>query len=190
MTLRRQIGAKGFTLIELVVTITVAAVLMTLAAPSFVSFQKNSQLTAAANSFLAAATAARAEAMKRQLNAFVRPNSNNDWTTGWNSYVDGDWDTLGTSSVDIQISKSLPLPSTVTVSNDTTPSDATSHNIMFTGAGFMAIAAAAALPAPNSKAAVSFYNGTDTRIVIMEASGRMRVCNPASDTTCSAANTF
>ena len=48
----------GFTLIELMVTIALAAVLMTIAAPSFVQYQRNSELTSLTNSLLAAINAA------------------------------------------------------------------------------------------------------------------------------------
>ena len=113
---------NGFTLIELMVTIAIAAILLLVAAPSFVTYRQNSQLTAAANTFLANAFAARAEAMKRQLNVFVRP-AGADWSAGWTSYVDGDWDNFNnTPGVDITLSTQGPLTQ-VTISNDTTPSD-------------------------------------------------------------------
>ena len=179
-------GARqnGFTLIELMVTIAIAAILLLVAAPSFVTYRQNSQLTAAANTFLANAFAARAEAMKRQLNVFVRP-AGADWSAGWTSYVDGDWDNLNnTSGVDITLSTQGPLTQ-VTISNDTTPSDST-HYVMFSGAGFLSSTSGTA----TNLATVAFYNGVETRLVIMEGSGRMRVCNPATDTTCTATNVF
>nr|MDH4446330.1 prepilin-type N-terminal cleavage/methylation domain-containing protein [Acidovorax sp.] len=73
----------GFTLIELVVTIAIAAVLMAVAAPSFIGFQRNSELTSVTNSLISATNAARAEAMKTGMNAFVVPTANgNDWSAG------------------------------------------------------------------------------------------------------------
>lgn len=182
----RRSSADGFTLIELIVTITIAAILLMLAAPSFVSYRLNSQLTAAANSFLAAATAARSEAMKRQLNAFVRPTDGVNWANGWSTYVDVDW-SANYNSGDIQIGVSTPLPSVVLTTPDNTLSDGFGHYVMFTGAGFLADSTS---NQPTNQTAITFTNGTDSRLVIMNASGRMRVCNPVGDATCTAANVF
>ena len=178
---------NGFTLIELMVTIAIAAILVLVAAPSFVTYRQNSQLTAAANTFLANAFAARAEAMKRQLNVFVRP-AGTDWSAGWTSYVDGDWDNQNnTAGVDVTLSSQGSLTK-VTISNDTTPIDpnGSTHYVMFSGAGFLWSIGNTA----TNSATVAFYNGVETRLVIMEGSGRMRVCNPATDTTCTSSNVF
>ena len=61
-SLQQRGAGAGFTLIELMVTLAIAAVLMMVAAPSFVGFQRNSEMTSVTNSLLAAANAARAEA--------------------------------------------------------------------------------------------------------------------------------
>ena len=46
----------GFTLVELMVTLAIAVVLMTVAVPGFVQFQRNAQLSDAVSNFIAAAT--------------------------------------------------------------------------------------------------------------------------------------
>ena len=120
---RPTLASRGFTLIELMVTLAVVAVLLTLAAPSFLSFQRNSQLTSAANSFVAALSAARAEAMKRQLNAFVRPASGDDWTQGWVVYVDGDWDNAPGGATDVQVLSQSAPGAPIVVSANVTTSD-------------------------------------------------------------------
>ncbi len=55
----------GFTLIELVVTILVAAILITIAVPSFEHITVSSRLTTTANSLVDALNTARMEAIKR-----------------------------------------------------------------------------------------------------------------------------
>ena len=79
--------SAGFTLIELVVTIAIAAVLAALAVPSFIQYQRNSELTSLTNSLLAAVNAAKGEAMKTGRNAFVIPKGSG-WNSGWIVYVD------------------------------------------------------------------------------------------------------
>ena len=94
----------GFTLIELIVTLVVATILMTLAVPNFRDFLLNNRLTTTANEFTAAANLARSEAIKRGRNATVCVSSTSmnaapgctagtDWGVGWLVWVDADGDT-------------------------------------------------------------------------------------------------
>ncbi len=61
----------GFTLIELMVTIAIASVLMTLAVPSFSLMINNSKVTSGTNEFVASLNLARSEALKRSSNVSV-----------------------------------------------------------------------------------------------------------------------
>ena len=67
--LRRAMKAKqsGFTLVELMFTITVLAVLLGIGVPNFRDFIRNSRLTSAANDLLADLNLARSEAVKRRV---------------------------------------------------------------------------------------------------------------------------
>jgi type IV fimbrial biogenesis protein FimT len=75
----------GFTLVEMMVTITVMAVLMAIAVPSFMDASLNSQLRSAANNLVSSTYLARSEAFKR--NAVVTLCVSNNGTTcgtgGW-----------------------------------------------------------------------------------------------------------
>jgi type IV fimbrial biogenesis protein FimT len=77
----------GFTLIELMVAMAIIVVLAMVAIPSFVTFQRNSQLTSLANALQASINTARGEALKRNQTAFVVPLSGTDWTQGWQVFV-------------------------------------------------------------------------------------------------------
>lgn len=179
--------AAGFTLIELMTTVAVAAILLTLAAPSFMAFQRNAELTSTANSFAASMAAARAEAMKRQLNAFVRPASGGDWAQGWSVYVDSDWDFVYSASTDVMVSQWAPMSSKIAVTTNTTDADATSRYLMFSASGFLRNASGAI-----GVARVIELTNTDgeRRIVLASPAGRVRVCNPATDAACTTSDAF
>jgi type IV fimbrial biogenesis protein FimT len=179
---------SGFTLIELLVTFAVLAVMLTLAAPSFVTFQRNSELTAAANSLAASMSAARAEALKRQLNVFIRPASSDDWRQGWTAYVDTNWNSTYDAGTDVQVVQQGAMPASITIASDGTPSDATSHYVMFSGAGFMRDNTTGAFGSSRSIQLSSSAGGS--RFVIVNPAGRMRVCNPATESNCSAADSM
>jgi type IV fimbrial biogenesis protein FimT len=59
--------ALGFTLLELMITIFVVAILLGFGVPGFQEFQRNNRIAAAANDLVSATLAARAEAVKRQV---------------------------------------------------------------------------------------------------------------------------
>lgn len=67
-------GMVGFTLIELMVTIAVAAILLAVAVPSFRHLIISNRLTTAANNVVTAVTLARSEAIKRNANVDFSKN--------------------------------------------------------------------------------------------------------------------
>ncbi|MCP5328360.1 MAG: GspH/FimT family pseudopilin [Steroidobacteraceae bacterium] len=57
---------RGFTLVELLIVIVIAALVLAIGAPQFSEFRRNSRLAGASNDLLAALQQARTEAIKRQ----------------------------------------------------------------------------------------------------------------------------
>ena len=173
---------RGFTLIELLVTMALVAIMLSLAAPSFITFQRNSELTASANSFVAALSAARAEAMKRQLRTFVIPASGS-WASGWTVFVDVDGNvTSGAMSVDestdIVVSRQPALPESVSVNTATIATPFVDSGVayaMFNGSGFMTTLAGGFV---TNGLELSSVTG-ESRRIIANTTGRLRVCKPA-----------
>lgn len=76
---------EGFTLVEIIVTIGIIAILVLIAVPPFRSFLQNRRLTLAAEELYSALVLARSEAVKRNQTIFVRFNVGNDWCYGLNA---------------------------------------------------------------------------------------------------------
>lgn len=80
---------RGFTLVELLVTISVMAILLVIAVPSFTDVTLGSKLSSYANSLAASAYLARSEAIKTNNSATLCVSSNGTscaaggWEQGW-----------------------------------------------------------------------------------------------------------
>jgi len=87
---RALMDGRGFTLIELMVTVALIAIMTVLAAPSFDSALLSNRLAGFANSFVASAQLARSEAIKRNRPVHICRSSDGatcaasgTWQQGW-----------------------------------------------------------------------------------------------------------
>ena len=87
---------RGFTLVELMITLSVLVVLLAVAVPSMQEFTANNQLAATRSNFATALSLARTEAAKRSrvvvLQALGNGPSGNEFANGWEIAVDDDGD--------------------------------------------------------------------------------------------------
>lgn len=84
----RSFKLRGFTLLELMVVVAIAAVLLAIGLPSFQNTLRSNRLATTSNQFTAAIAMARSEAIKSTLAAGMCPSANgtacgNDWNAGW-----------------------------------------------------------------------------------------------------------
>lgn len=102
--------SSGFSLLELMITIIIGAILAALALPSFRTYFIRNNITQTANGLLASMNTARAEAIKR--NAYVRVDpttstcTSNPWSFGafvWVPSATNPLDTIPTSQSDARI---------------------------------------------------------------------------------------
>ncbi len=82
---------KGFTLIELMITIAIIGIVTAIGLPSFKSIMSSSRLTTNANMLVASLNLARSEAIKRNTIVYVANigSVEQTWENGWNIFIDG-----------------------------------------------------------------------------------------------------
>ncbi len=116
---------KGFTLIELMVTVALLAILLTLGVPSFTSGLKSNRVTAETDKFLAALSFARIEAIKRNADVQICKSSDSatcgtsssvNWHDGWIIWSDSDSDSSLDSDEIIQLADKTRGAFTITPS--------------------------------------------------------------------------
>ncbi len=79
---------RGFTLLELMTAIAVAAILAAISIPMYTSFVRNQRVKTAAYDLSYALTLARGEALKRNSSVTVSPDTNG-WKFGWSVATTG-----------------------------------------------------------------------------------------------------
>jgi type IV fimbrial biogenesis protein FimT len=137
----------GFTLVELLVTISIAAIFIMLATPNFSELIKNSRISSNANELLAALQYARAEAITQkkvvtictsdESNSSDDPECKNDvsWKAGWIIFIDQNND--GVRATGEESSETLIQVAQELSGSDLTVSGATGvdHSIRFRSDG-------------------------------------------------------
>ena len=85
----------GFTLIELIITLVIAGVLLTVAIPSIRTFLQDSRIVSQSNELVAALSFARSEAIKRYATVSLCASddasdcTDTEWQDGWIVFTDG-----------------------------------------------------------------------------------------------------
>ncbi|MGZ0020168.1 GspH/FimT family pseudopilin [Nitrosomonas sp. wSCUT-2] len=85
----------GFTMVELLVTLSLASILLTVAIPSYRTFIQDNLLVAQSNNFASSIALAKSEAIKRSSQTTLCPSTNgtsctggNVWSNGWLVFAD------------------------------------------------------------------------------------------------------
>lgn len=154
---------KGFSIIELIVALSIAAILMAVAAPSLQKFVSSNRLTSQVNDLMGDINLARSEAIKRSVTTGVCVTAaggtscvtSGNWANGWLVYFDN-------SGTKVPIKNHDPLTGKITL---TAPGSA--DEIVFSRSGLIS--------SPSS--AIKQFTLTDPktsgkRIICLSATGR------------------
>lgn len=129
----------GFTLIELMTALAVAAIVLSVGVPSFRGIIMDNRLVSQANQLVTSIKIARSAAVRYQRNATVCASSNfdaasptcsasTDWSTGWIVWVDKDRDALTDANEIISVFGPI--------NNASTLSSATASSFTYDARGF------------------------------------------------------
>lgn len=97
MPVMERKSAKGFTLLELIITVAIAGILLGIGVPGFGSLMRESRISSQYNSLVGSLYQARSEAIKGASDVTVCPKrgsgdnrcgGNNDWENGWIVFLD------------------------------------------------------------------------------------------------------
>ena len=110
-------GSRGFSLIELLVVMAIAAVLLGIGVPNMQQYVVSSRLSTAANEFFTALNLARSEAVRRGAQVTLLTNgaaNSRDWTSGWTMFVDANSDgALGAGEEVLRVGAAQDAPMTI-----------------------------------------------------------------------------
>ncbi len=117
---------RGFTLIELMVTLTVMAIVLSLAAPSFASLLASNRMATQTNELIGALNLARSEAVRRSQPVTLLAGEAN-YSKGWSVFPDDNGDGVAASATNaadgLPIRKSGNYGGTVTLKRQTCSGD-------------------------------------------------------------------
>lgn len=169
---QRLAQQTGFTLAELTIAMSVAAVFIALAAPPFTHFIQQARLTIATNELISAMNLARMEAIKRNSRVDLIANNNN-WKNGW--IIKTDDQTIYNHEPlhhDIYVESKLTSKSKIYIAYNGTGRTRTDTSNYTAQSGNILLSI-----------------GEYSRLIVINFLGRIRVCNPVteSDKTCSTA---
>ncbi|BEV16961.1 GspH/FimT family pseudopilin [Herbaspirillum sp. DW155] len=152
--------SKGFTLIELMVVLLIAALVLAAGIPALQNLSSEHQLAAAGSDFFHSVQLTRSEALRAGRRAELRPSDGRDWQSGWEIRV-------GQQVVSRHPSLDHGIAVAYTTGGELVGYQPDGQ--------------------PLTRGTWYFSSGSNSRAVVVNFLGRVRICNPIIDSQCSQA---
>ena len=188
----------GFTLIELMITLFIVGILLTVGIPSLKTFMQGNQLIAATNELISALHVTRSEAIKLNSRVSICESSDGatcsntgSWENGWIVFVDGNGDLVGTGAACAAPNTDCLLrvhdaftDNQLTVAG-LNPNAAAINSFTFSSRGQPKSVIGASQSGVFSLCSLDTAGNTiNSRAVVLSLSGRVRVSDNAAVITC------
>lgn len=166
-------GQRGFTLVEMMVTLTILVVLLSLAVPNFRDMLGNFQIRAAAEGINTGLQLARAEAIRRNVNVVFRLGDYPNWSVGCQVVV-VDADSDGVDDCPEIIQNKVSNEGSGNVGLEVTP--AGTNTLTFNGMGRITFNNDGSNPMRQIDISTLANGGQNLRILIR--GGSVHLCDP------------
>jgi type IV fimbrial biogenesis protein FimT len=166
---------NGYSVVELMVVLAVAAILLAIGVPSFCSLLQNQKMTTTVNDFFASINLTRSEAIQRGVRVDLVPaGDGSDWVKGWIVLIDQNGNQRADAGEQIIFSHG-PVSQGIVIQSAFT--DSKKQYLAYNGTGRTRTNANSQTPQLGSW---SFTLDNQARRIVINFLGRPRVCNPAS----------
>lgn len=162
---------RGFTLLELMVALTVAAILLTVAVPAFNNIIQSNAVTVARNSLIGALSFTRSEAVKQGRDVILCKSADGlscsttgDWSQGWIVYARESGSTVISIDNLLRVQTALDQPITITGNSHV------ANDIEYDAMGFAY--------GENGTLTIKRADGSEAVAIIISNVGRVRVETP------------
>jgi type IV fimbrial biogenesis protein FimT len=162
----------GFSLIELMVVLAIAAIILVIAVPNFTTLLDRQRLTTVANDLYGSVSYTRAEAIRRGSQVDLVPQDPTDWAKGWSVSIPAAAGASGGGAPEIVYSR-VAAPKGLTISWNSTLVPGTS--LSYDGTGRIRQAAGSGLAWQGWW--LLSMNGQQRKLSI-NSIGRPRICDP------------
>ncbi|CAN5395275.1 N/A [soil metagenome] len=172
--------AGGFSMVEMLIVMTIATVLTGLAVPGFSAVIQNQRMSGTVGDFFAAINLTRSEAIHRGTRVDLAPSGDgSDWAKGWTVFIDENGNQRADPGEKVifthgPVAKGLIINAALT--------DSKVQYLAYNGFGRTRTNASSQSPQSGT---FSFIQGEKVRKIKINFLGRPRVCNPEVDgSTC------
>lgn len=168
----RRGKGKGYSMVELMAALAIAAVLLTIVVPSFQSLLDKMRIAATANDFFAAVTLTRSEAIRRGKRMDLIPADGVNWKSGWIILVENNFNQKADAEEEIVLVHG-PVHSGVEINYAF--SDSKSPYLAYTPNSRTRTNANSQAPQTGSW---EFTLNRESRRIVINFLGRPRMCKP------------